>query len=243
MKTNGTNYLKPNIQLFADGGDDSAATGETTPATATAASTASVSDGNGTQATTTAIPAAQTETQPFKSFASEADYQKEIDFRITQALKTHEEKLKGKLTPEIRKQLEAEANMTAEQKYQAQLDQLEADKKALAKEKVRIKAESLFSAKGISEADRAVMLDSIVDDDEEGSLKRAQALIDAIEKATNEKIKAAMAQVKAPGTVSGTHEPAQPKENIGKIIGHQYAEARKGASKAIDYYKVGGNRS
>lgn len=243
MKTNGTNYLKPNIQLFAEGdGGTSAATGETTPAATTTAPNASVGDGNGTQTTTTTTPAAQTETKPFKSFASEADYQKEVDFRVQQALKTHEEKLKGKLTPEIRKQLEKEANMTAEQKYQAQLDQLEVDKKALAKEKVRIKVESLFASKGIAEADRQPMLDSIVSDDEEDSLKRGQALIDAIEKATNEKIKAAMAQVKAPGTGAGTQTPAQPKETIGKIIGHQYAEARKGASKAIDYYTVGGNR-
>ena len=218
------------------GGASTTATGTATETTAPATTT--------TPATTTpATTATQTETKPFKSFASEADYQKELDFRVQQALKTHEEKLKGKLTSEIRKQLEAEANMTAEQKYQAQLDQLEVDKKALAKEKVRIKVESLFASKGIAEADRQPMLDSIVSDDEEDSLKRGQALIDAIEKATNEKIKAAMAQVKAPGTGAGTQTPAQPKETIGKIIGHQYAEARKGASKAFDYYKVGGNRS
>ncbi|HBT63484.1 MAG TPA: hypothetical protein DEB10_02320, partial [Ruminococcaceae bacterium] len=87
-------------------------------------------DGGGSSTTTTtptteATPASTTtpakpeesETQPFKSFASEEDYKKDVDFRVQQALKTHEEKLKGKLTPEIRKQLEAEANMTAEQKY------------------------------------------------------------------------------------------------------------------------------
>lgn len=180
---------------------------------------------------------------PFKTFASEADYQKDLDFKVQQALKTHEEKLKGKLTPEIRKQLEAEANMTAEQKVQAQLDQLESQKKELAKERVRIKVESLFASKGISEADRLPMLDSIVDDNEEESLKRGQALIDAIDRATNEKIKEAMTKVKVPGTSAGAKETTQPNDTIGKILGHQFAEARKGASKAIDYYKVGGNRS
>lgn len=244
MKTNGTNYLNPNIQLFAeaDGGTSTAAS-ETTPASTTAAPNASTGDGNGAQTTTTTTPAAQTETKPFKSFASEADYQKELDFRVQQALKTHEEKLKGKLTPEIRKQLEAEANMTAEQKLQADRDALEADRKALAKEKVRVKAESLLSAKGIAEADRAAMLDSLVDEDEDGSLKRTQALIDAIEKAANEKIKAAMAQVKAPNSGDdGKGKTGDKAVEYAKKLAERRAATAKTANAGLDYYIHGGKK-
>lgn len=241
MKTNGTNYLKPNIQLFADGGDGSTATGESTTATAETGSKTSATAENGAQTATEQT--AQTETQPFKSFASEADYQKEIDFRIQQALRTHEEKLKGKLTPAIRKQLEAEANMTAEQKLQADREALEAERKEISKEKVRIKAESLFSAKGISETDRAVMLDSVVDDDEEGSLKRAQALIDAIEKATNEKIKAAMAKVKAPNSgEDGEGKEADKAVEYAKKLAERRAATAKVANAGLDLYIHGGKK-
>ena len=239
MKTNGTNYLKPNIQLFADGGGGSVATGETTPATATTVSTTPAGDGNGAQITTAATPVTHTETKPFKAFAT----QSEFDQFVTQTLKSREESLKAKLTPEIKAQLDKESKMTAEQKVQAQLDEIATAKKELAKEKVRIKVESLFASKGISEADRQPMLDSVVGEDEEESLKRGQALIDAIDRATNEKIKEAMTKVKAPGASAGAKEATQPNDTIGKILGHQFAEARKGASKAIDYYKVGGNRS
>ena len=244
MKTNGTNYLNPNIQLFAEGGGDtSASASNTTPAATTAASTTSTGDGNGTQTTTAAAPTAQTETKPFKSFSSEADYQKEVDFRVQQALKTHEEKLKGKLTPEIRKQLEAEANMTAEQKVQAQLDQLAVEKKELAKEKVRIKVESLFATKGISEADRQPMLDSVVDDNEEESMKRGKALIDAIDRATNEKIKAAMTQVKAPGTGSAKDgKTTDASVAFAKERAKRRSEISKAANAGLDYYIHGGKK-
>jgi hypothetical protein len=228
-----------------EGGGGAHAAGTTT-ATSTATPSTTIA---GTASAAPAGTAAQTETyhatetKPFKSFASEAEYQKELDFRIQQALKTHEEKLKGKLTLEIRKQLEAEANMTAEQKYQAQLEQLEADKKALAKEKVRIKAESLFSAKGIAEADRAVMLDSIVDDDEEGSLKRAQALIDVIDKATNEKIKAEMVKAKPPATGKETGNGTESEAvKLAKELAAKRATATKTANSTLDYYRNGGNK-
>ena len=181
------------------------------------------------------------ETKPFKTSASEDDFKKEMDSRITQALKTHEETLKGKLTPEIRKQLEKEANMTAEQKVQAQLDDLNNQKVQLAKEKVRIKVESLFASKGISETDRQPMLDSIVDENEEESLKRGQALIAAIDSATNEKIKAAMKTVKAPNSGDGDGKGTQ-KETIGKALGERRAKVNEAANKTLDYYRYGGKR-
>lgn len=219
---------------------DGAGGSSTTATTAVGGTTATTAT---TATTTTAAAATDTgaqAAQPFKAFASESEYQKDIDFKIQQALKTHEEKLKGKLTPEIRAQLEKEATMTADQKVQAQLEALESDKKALAKEKSRIKAESLFASKGIGEAERAVMLDSVVTEDAEQSVKSAQALIDAIEAATNEKIKAAMKDVKAPNSTAATSTQTQ--ETMGKILGKQYAAASSVSQKTVDYYKLGGKR-
>lgn len=239
MKTNGTNYLKPNIQLFADGGGGSVATGETTPATATTVSTTPAGDGNGTQTTTSAAPTSQTETKPFKSFAS----QSEFDQFVQQTLKSREESLKAKLTPEIKAQLDKESKMTAEQKVQAQLDEIATAKKELAKEKVRIKVESLFASKGIAEADRQPMLDSVVSDDEEESLKRGQALIDAIDRATNEKIKAAMTQVKAPGTGSAKDgKTTDASVAFAKERAKRRSEISKAASDGLNYYLNGGKK-
>lgn len=240
MKTNGTNYLNPNIQLFAEGdGGTSASASNTTPAATTTVSNTSTGDGNGTQTTTSAAPTAQTEAKPFKSFASEADYQKEVDFRVQQALKTHEEKLKGKLTPEIRKQLEAEANMTAEQKVQAQLSEIATQKSEISKERNRIKAESLFVKSGITdEVTRSTILDSVVTADETETLKRAQTIIEAIGKATNEKIKAAMKDVKKPGSEDPAKSKGEKNEaiTIAENIAKRHAEAAKESSRALDYY-------
>ena len=225
--------LAPDIQLFADEGGGSAATSEPTPAAGAPGAIGATDDGNGTQAVTRA------EAKPFKSFASEADYQKEVDFRVQQALKTHEEKLKGKLTPEIRKQLEAEANMTAEQKVQAQLSEIATQKSEISKERNRIKAESLFVKSGITdEVTRSTILDSVVTADETETLKRAQTIIEAIGKATNEKIKAAMKDVKKPGSEDPAKSKGEKNEaiTIAENIAKRHAEAAKESSRALDYY-------
>lgn len=218
--------LAPDIQLFAE----PSPTAPTAPAEPTLANPNVVP----------AEPAKPTEpAQPFKSFASEADYQKEVDFRVQQALKTHEEKLKGKLTPEIRKQLEAEANMTAEQKVQAQLSEIATQKSEISKERNRIKAESLFVKSGITdEVTRSTILDSVVTADETETLKRAQTIIEAIGKATNEKIKAAMKDVKKPGSEDPAKSKGEKNEaiTIAESIAKRHAEAAKESSRALDYY-------
>lgn len=223
-----------NTQMFAeDTGAGSGTASNKTTETGTTVYTASTNVENGAQTTTP-----QAETKPFKSFATQADFDREIQ----QTLKSREESIKAKLTPEIKAQLDKESKMTADQKVQTQLDQLEADKKALAKEKNRIKAESLLVSKGITdEVSRATMLDSVVDEDETESLKRAQALVDAIDKATNEKIKAAMKNVKAPDTGIDAGN-GKPKETIGKILGERRAKVNEVANKTLDYYRYGGKR-
>lgn len=235
MKTETNTFLKPNIQLFAESVSDSASA-ESASNTAADNSEAVNIDSNVTETAE--------QKKPFKVFENEADFQREMDFRIQQAIKTHEERLKSKLTPKIREQVEKEANMTAEQKLQEQLKIIEAEKKEIAKEKVRMKVESLFVAKNISEADRQVMLDSIVDDDEEGSTKRAQALLSAIDHAVNEKIKASMKQVKAPNT--GTDSKAKSKSHavtFAEQLAKQHAESAKASKSALDYYINGGRKA
>lgn len=179
-------------------------------------------------------------TTPFKSFATQADFDREIQ----QRLKTHEENLKGKLTPEIRKQLEKEANMTAEQKYEEQLKQLDAEKKALAKDKSRNSTESLFVKAGIGEAERNIILDCCVTEDAEQSAKNAQAVIDAIDKATKEQIKKAMADVKPPKTdTENKDEENDASVKFAKDRAAKRAESEKASNKALDYYINGGKKA
>lgn len=232
------NILKPDIQLFAEGGEGSATSAATTGSAADT-NTSNASDGapNNAQAPATQTSTAQQETQPFKSFATEADFQKEMDFRVQQALKTHEGKLKDKLTPEIKAQLEKEANMTAEQKVQAQLDDIASQKSELSKEKNRIKAESLLVKGGITdEVTRSTMLDSVVTSDETETLKRAQALVDAVGKAIDEKIKAAMKDVKKPGSDTKPKDEKSTAVTFAENIAKRHAEAAKESNKALDYY-------
>lgn len=232
MKTETSTSLIPNIQLFAESSAESAGAD-----TETAENTSTVTSADETSNETT-----EEQKKPFKVFESETDFQREMDYRIQQAIKTHEEKLKNKLTPKIREQLEKEANMTAEQKLQEQLKAIEAEKKEIAKEKVRIKVEALFAAKDIAEADRQVMLDSIVDDDEEASTKRAQALISAIEHAANEKIKASMKQVKAPNTGTDTRKSKSGAVTLAEELAKKRAESAKASKSVLDYYINGGKK-
>lgn len=220
------------IRRYAGEDGGGAAAGATTTSTEGAVATA---ESSATATTTTATE--QQTAQPFKTFASEADYQKEVDFRVTQALKTHEEKLKGKLTPAIRAQLEAEANMTAEQKLQADKDALELEKKSLAVEKNKLKAVGLFVAKGIAESEYTELLEMAVTDDETVSLSRAQKILDTIEKAANEKIKAAMKDVKKPSSVSESSSGADtPDVAYAKSLADRRSNAAKVSNDTIDRY-------
>lgn len=217
-------------------GEGGGAAATTASASTTAATTTTTAEPSATAATTTTTDTSTQTATPFKTFASETEYQKDVDFKIQQALKTHEEKLKGKLTPEIRKQLEAEANMTAEQKVQAQLDQLETEKKSLATEKNRIKAETLFVAKNIGEAERGIMLDFCVSDDADASIKNAQAVLDVIERAVKEQIKIAMKDVKAPNSTATTGTAETADVSYAKNLAERRANAAKTSNNTIDRY-------
>lgn len=212
------------------GGGSSAAT---TPAPGESAPNAPTSAESGASATGTQTPAEQEPTKPFKAFAS----QSEFDQFVQQTLKSREESLRAKLTPEIKAQLDKESKMTAEQKVQAQLDEIAQQKAELAKEKNRIKAESLLVSKGITdEVSRSTMLDSVVVEDETETLKRAQTLIDAVEKAANEKVKAAMKQVKTPTSAGPTKADDDSSVKLAKAYAKQRATARKASSDVFARY-------
>lgn len=162
----------------------------------------------------------------YKSFESKEEFEKFI------------EDTKVKFTPEIRKKLEKEAKMTAEQKLQSRIDDLEKDKKALAIDKSRTKAERLFVAKGISESAYSELLNFIVDEDEEITLDRTNTLLKFIDTASkmiaDEKIKSTMKDVKAPK--NGSESKSSDETHIAKILGKMRANSEKTAKETVNKY-------
>ena len=222
--------IRQYARCFAGENGGGSAAGTASQATAGAGSAASTSAGNGAQTANsqTNAPTAQTQTdtKPFKSFATQADFDREIQ----QALKSREESMKAKLTPEIKAQVEKESKMTAEQKVQAQLDELNNQKAELAKAKCRLKAESLLVSRGVTDdVARSTMLDSVVTEDETETLKRTQTLVDAIDKATNEKIKEAMKKVKKPDS---DNDPGDNGTSAAVKLAKGFAKRRAAESKA-----------
>jgi len=222
--------IRQYARCFAGENGGGSATGTISQAIAGADSATSTSAENGAQTTNSQAGApatqVQTDAKPFKSFATQADFDREIQ----QALKSREESMKAKLTPEIKAQVEKESKMTAEQKVQTQLDELNNQKADLAKEKCRLKAESLLVSKGITDGvARSTMLDSVVTEDETETLKRTQTLVDAIDKATNEKIKEAMKKV---GKPAGDNNPGGGGTSAAVKLAKDFAKRRAAESKA-----------
>lgn len=162
----------------------------------------------------------------YKSFESKEDFEKFI------------EDAKVKFTPEIRKQIEKEAKMTAEQKLQSKIDALEKDKKTLAIDKNKTKAERLFIAKGISENAYNELLNFIVDEDEGITLERTNTLLKFIDTASkviaDEKIKNTMKDVKAPK--NGAEAKNSDEIGIAKILGKMRANSEKTAKETVNKY-------
>lgn len=162
----------------------------------------------------------------YKSFESKEEFEKFI------------EETKVKFTPEIRKKLEKEAKMTAEQKLQSKIDELEKDKKVLAIDKNKTKAERLFVARGISESAYSELLNFIVDEDEEVTLERTNKLLKFIDTASkmiaDEKIKSTMKDVKAPQ--NGTESKGDNETHIAKVLGKMRANSEKTAKETVNKY-------
>lgn len=162
----------------------------------------------------------------YKSFESKEEFEKFLEVTRT------------KLTPEIREQIEKEAAMTAEQKLQSRIDELKNEKRAVAIDKNRTKAERLFVANGISENAYTELLNFIVDEDEEITLERTNTLLKFIDTASkiiaDEKIKSTMKDVKTPK--SCTDDTSNDEVGIAKIIGKIRASSEKATRETINKY-------
>ena len=162
----------------------------------------------------------------YKSFESKEEFEKFLEDART------------KFTPEIRKRLEKEAKMTAEQKLQSKIDELEKDKKALSIDKNRTKAERLFMARGISENAYNELLNFIVDEDEEITIERTNKLLKFIDTASkmiaDERIKSTMKDIKSPK--SGIDEKSGDEIGIAKILGKIRANSEKTAKETVNKY-------
>lgn len=222
------------MRRYADGGGNAGTSASADTTTASGAN----ADSSSTQAGEPIQQPTEKPAEPFKTFASQADFDREIQ----QYLKSREDSIKSKLTPEIKAQLEKEANMTAEQKVQAALEQIDADKKDLAKEKAKISTESLLVKAGIGEAERTTILDCCVTENAEQSAKNVQAVIDAIDKATKEQIKKAMADVKTPKTGIERHDEEDVSVTFAKERAEKRMEATKASNTALNYYINGGKK-
>ena len=128
--------------------------------------------------------------------------------------------------------------MTAEQRLQAKIQELEKDKKDLAIDKNRAKAERLFVAKGIAENSYNEILNFIVNEDENITIERTNTLLKFIDTASkiiaDEKIKTTMKGVAKPknDVESGQNE----KSEIAKVLGKIRASSEKKAQETVNKY-------
>lgn len=170
------------------------------------------------------------EIKPFKTFNNQAE--------LDNFLKSREENMKGKLETEIKSRLEKEAKLTAEQKLVEKVKELENEKKLVLIDKNRIKAEKEFMAKGLAKGIYTEILEFIVSDNEEDTIKKAKKLIDFIElhskSIADEKIKKAMQQVKKPENIEVNNKNFN--EEIAQKLGKARSATYKAAAETLKKY-------
>lgn len=162
----------------------------------------------------------------YKTFESREDFENFI------------KETKTKFAPELKSKLEKEAKMTAEQRLQSKIQELEKDKKDLAIDKSRTKAERLFVAKGFNEDVYGGILSFIVNEDEDITIERANTLLKFIDTASkiiaDEKIKTTMKGVEKPK--SNMESGAKNETEIAKILGKIRANSEKTAQETVNKY-------
>ena len=128
------------------------------------------------------------------------DFQSEVDSRIGKAIDTYKN---GSMRAEIRKELEEEAKLSAEQKFQKEREEFEAYKKAekLALSKAKVK--SMLSGDKFSEDEIEILLGDVTDD-EEASIAKATKLVKAREKMLADIKKKAIEDLQAAQPPAGT---------------------------------------
>lgn len=166
--------------------------------------------------------------EPFKVFKSE----EELQIFINQKVNLNEQKFKTKIESEIKEKLEKEAKLSAEEKLQEKIKELENEKKSVLIDKNRTKAEKEFVSKGFE--NYGEILDFVVNEDEETTLNRTKSIIQAIEKATDKKIKNAMKGVSKPESSEVKEQNGD--EEIAKNLGKIQSEAYKTAAETLKKY-------
>lgn len=168
----------------------------------------------------------ENEKTAYKSFGSQEEFENFLN------------ETKAKIAPEIKKQIEKEAKMTAEQRLQKKIEDLEKEKMALAAEKNRTKAERLFVTKGISENAYSELLDFIVDADEKVTIDRTNRLLKFVDTAAkiiaDEKIKNTMKEVKTPKSEAESESTGN--AGIAKLLGKIRASSEKTARETVNKY-------
>jgi len=119
-------------------------------------------------------PAEQTTTpivtpslEPFKTFATQADYDRDVQSKI----KANEENARKKAEKELEQK-----SLTEAQKFQALADEIKAERELVKKERAEVAAKAAMTKLGIEESQYADMLDNIVSSDIEETKARAEKL-------------------------------------------------------------------
>lgn len=166
------------------------------------------------------------EKSAYKTFENREDFENFIN------------EVKAKFTPELKSKIEKEAKMTAEQRLQAKIQELEKDKKTLAIDKNRTKAERLFVAKGIDENSYNEILNFIVNEDENTTVERTNTLLKFIDTASK-----MIADEKIKTTMKGAIKPKSDMESgqndetgIAKVLGKIRASSEKKAQETVNKY-------
>ena len=128
---------------------------------------------NETPVVETTTPTVETNApaSPFKTFATEAEYKSSLDRDIQKAVKANEANATKKAEEAARL-----AQMTAEQKMSAQLDDINAQLKAVKLGKSELAAKETLNKMGLSSEDYVDFLSYIVTTDEEETKGKATSI-------------------------------------------------------------------
>lgn len=110
-------------------------------------------------------------------------YQSAYDAELRKAMDTNSENQKKKLTADIRKQLEEEAKLSAEQKLNQEREAFEAEKLEFYKSSAQTKAKSkMLESKLFDEDEMTTMLELVSDDD---SIAKIEKIITSRQKSSD----------------------------------------------------------
>ena len=132
------------------------------------------------------------------------DFQSEIDSRIGKAIDTFK---KGSMRDEIRKELEEEAKLSADEKLKKDREEFEAYKKAERLNLSKAKVKNILASDKFSQEEIEILLGEVTDD-EDASIAKATKLLEARVKMLEEIKKKAIEDLQANQPSAGTNTNA-----------------------------------